>query len=58
MLQPGEGLVQRELAWFEERRYGTVLGKRGASLGPAAPIAFPPYPRRDLPPGRGSQPSG
>lgn len=31
-----------------------VLGKHDASLGLAACIAFPPYPGRDLPLGRGS----
>lgn len=51
MPQPGKCLVQRELAWLEGATLqccGVVPGKRGARCRQAVP----PYPGRDLPPGR------
>lgn len=54
MPQPDRHLVQRELPWIREQRCGAGLGKRGASLVPAAYKPFHhaltgTYPRAVLP---------
>lgn len=49
MPQPGRRLVQRELRWVREQRCGAGLGKRGASLEPAACKPFHHAPARTYP---------